>query len=47
MKGYTFKRCPCGSIRDEQGKRVNCPKRHGSWTYVHELPPGPDGKRRQ
>jgi hypothetical protein len=47
MKGYTYKRCHCGVVRDSGGKRVNCQKRHGSWYYVHELPPAPDGRRRQ
>ena len=47
MKGHTFKRCPCGDIRDEQGRRTNCGKRHGSWYYAHELPPAADGARRQ
>ena len=47
VKGHTFKRCPCGTIRDDQGRRVTCAKRHGSWFYAHELPPGADGRRRQ
>jgi hypothetical protein len=47
MKGSTFKRCPCGTVRDAQGNRINCPKKHGTWYYAHELPPGPDGRRRQ
>ena len=47
MKGHTFKRCPCGSVHDERGNRVNCPKKHGTWYYAHELPPDADGRRRQ
>ncbi len=47
MKGSTFKRCPCGTVRDAQGNRINCPKKHGTWYYAHEAPPGPDGRRRQ
>jgi integrase len=47
VKGHTYKRCPCGTVRDAQGKRVNCPKKHGTWTFAHDLPPGPDGQRRQ
>jgi integrase len=47
VKGHTFKRCPCGTLRDHLGRRVNCPKKHGSWYYAHELSPGPDGRRRQ
>jgi hypothetical protein len=34
-------------VRDAQGKRINCRKKHGSWSYVHELPPAADGRRRQ
>lgn len=47
MKGHTYKRCPCGALRDADGRRVNCTKRHGTWSYVHELPPDAGGKRRQ
>src|SRR3954447_7031094 len=47
MKGHTYKRCPCGVLRDRDGRRINCQKKHGSWYYVHELPPTPQGKRRQ
>ena len=38
MTGYVYKRCPCGTIKDGNGRRINCRKKHGSWTYVHELP---------
>jgi hypothetical protein len=34
-------------VHDIHGNRVNCPKRHGSWYYTHELPPAGTGKRRQ
>ena len=47
MKGHTFKRCPCGPLRDDAGARVNCTKRHGTWSFVHELPPDASGRRRQ
>jgi integrase len=47
VKGSTYKRCPCGTIRDARGKRINCPKKHGTWTFAHDLPAGPGGKRRQ
>ncbi len=47
MKGHTYKRCPCGTLRDAEGRRVNCNKRHGSWYYVHELPADAAGPRRQ
>lgn len=51
MRGRVFKRCGC---RDpETGKKFNsdCPKLprsdHGSWWFVHDVPPGPDGRRRR
>ncbi len=47
MRGHTYKRCPCGTTRDAQGRRVACPKKHGSWYYVHEAPPDAQGRRRQ
>ena len=47
MKGHTYKRCPCGVVRDADGKRINCRKKHGSWYYAHELPPGANRRRRQ
>ena len=47
MKGHTYKRCPCGTIRDAEGRRINCSKKHGSWYYVHELRPTANGRRRQ
>ncbi len=48
MKGSTFRRCGC---RDASGKQLgqSCPKltsrRHGTWGWRQELPPGPDGDR--
>ncbi|MDQ1292834.1 MAG: hypothetical protein QG608_715, partial [Actinomycetota bacterium] len=47
MKGHTFKRCPCGPVHDDRGHRVNCSKKHGTWVYVHELPPDEACRRRQ
>ncbi len=47
MKGSTYKRCSCPPAYDTKGRRKSCPKRHGSWTFVAELDPGPGGKRRQ
>jgi integrase len=32
-------------VYDDQGNRINCPKKHGTWYYAHELPP--DGSRRR
>lgn len=47
MKGRVFKRCTCPSKYDAKGKRINCRKAHGSWTFTHDGPELPDGKRRQ
>ena len=47
MKGHTYKRCPCGVVTDADDRRVNCNKRHGSWFFIHDLPPDASGKRRQ
>ena len=51
MKGATFKRCACKDPMTGRPLDRRCPKlknsKHGSWFYVVELPPGPDGKRRQ
>ena len=47
MKGHTYKRCPCGVLRDRDGRRINCQKKHGSWYYAHEISASPQGKRRQ
>jgi integrase len=47
MKGHTYKRCPCGTLRDGAGRRINCRKKHGTWYYVHDLPHDARGKRRQ
>lgn len=48
MKGSTFKRCTCPTAHDAKGKRLNCPKKHGSWSYIADV--GIDqtsGKRKQ
>lgn len=48
MKGSTFKRCTCPVVKDSKGRRVNCPKRHGSWSFVVDMGTDPaTGKRKQ
>ena len=47
MKGATFKRCQCAPRRNAQGKRLACPKRHGSWGYVVDVPLSEDGRKAQ
>lgn len=49
MKGQTYKRCSCpaAALVDEQGRRINCSKKHGTWYYRHDLPMLVAGRRRQ
>ena len=37
MKGSVSKRCTCPAAYDQRGRRKNCPKRHGSWSYVADV----------
>ncbi len=46
MKGSVYKRCPCPVERDTRGGRKACKLRHGSWTFVADVP-GVGGRRRQ
>jgi integrase len=46
MAGTVRKRCSCTPEYDGRGRRKACPKRHGSWEYVADLPPL-NGRRRQ
>lgn len=46
MTGTVFKRCPCPPVLDAAGRRKNCPKRHGSWFFAHDVR-DPSGRRRQ
>ena len=46
MTGTVFKRCPCPPVLDAAGRRKNCPKRHGSWFFAHDVS-DPSGRRRQ
>ncbi|MBS2963813.1 tyrosine-type recombinase/integrase [Actinocrinis puniceicyclus] len=48
MKGSTFKRCTCPVVKDAKGRRQNCQKKHGSWSYVLDIGIDPaTGKRKQ
>jgi integrase len=51
MKGSTYKRCGCTEVSTGRRLGQRCPKlrqaKHGSWSYVAELPAGPAGTRRQ
>jgi integrase len=46
MQGSVYKRCTCPTRRDTRGRRIPCPKPHGSWSYKVDLP-SDDGTRRQ
>jgi len=47
VRGSIRKRCQCPPAYGATGKRLNCKKDHGSWSYVIDLGRGEDGKRRQ
>lgn len=47
MSGHVYKRCGCPVQRDAAGKKVNCPKTHGSWYFVANLPAEGPTRRRQ
>ena len=47
MSGHVYKRCGCPLLRDEGGRRLNCPRPHGSWTMVADVPQDGDAPRRQ
>ena len=34
MSGHVYKRCSCPVHRDAKGKKLPCPRTHGSWTFV-------------
>ena len=34
MSGHVYKRCSCPVHRDAKGKKLPCPRAHGSWTFV-------------
>src|SRR6266540_6919713 len=54
MRGRIFKRCRCRAVGPDGKRRElgaacpDLPKRsHGAWWTRYDVPPGPDGKRRQ
>lgn len=38
MKGSTYKRCKCPTRYNAQGKRLTCPKKHGTWYFIIDVP---------
>ncbi len=47
MSGHVYKRCSCATQRDASGRRLTCPRSHGSWTFVADVPGDGPQKRRQ
>lgn len=47
MAGHVYKRCSCPVVRDETGRRLTCPKSHGTWTYVADAPVDGTARRKQ
>lgn len=51
MKGSVYKRCTCEDPTTGRLLGRRCPRlkssKHGTWTYVADLPPGNNGRRRQ
>ncbi len=51
MKGTVYKRCNCTDPVTRKELRKRCPKLsrsdHGSWWAMHDIPPGPGGRRRR
>jgi hypothetical protein len=45
MQGTTYKRCKCPVRRNAAGKRLACPKKHGTWSYVVDVPLSDAGRR--
>ncbi len=45
MKGTTYKRCKCPARYNAAGKRLACAKKHGSWSYVIDVPLSEAGRR--
>ena len=45
MKGTTFKRCKCPPRFNAAGKRLACPKKHGRWAYVVDVPLSETGRK--
>ncbi len=42
-----YKRCKCPPRRDASGKKVTCPRQHGSWVYVADVSPQQPGQKRR
>ncbi|RPF40738.1 site-specific recombinase XerD [Streptomyces sp. Ag109_G2-6] len=38
MKGTTYKRCKCRARFNAVGRKLACTKKHGTWSYVVDLP---------
>ena len=47
MSGHVYKRCSCPAKRGEDGRKLNCQRMHGSWTFVAWLPESAGISRQQ
>ena len=47
MAGHVYKRCGCPAQRDASGRKLACPKSHGTWTYVADAPVDGNARRKQ
>jgi integrase len=45
VKGSTYKRCKCPPRSNAQGRRLACSKKHGTWSYVVDVPLSESGRR--
>ena len=47
MSGHVYKRCTCPAQRGPDGRKLNCQRSHGSWTFVAWLPEEAASTRQQ
>ena len=47
MSGHVYKRCTCPVKRGDDGRKLNCQRMHGSWTFVAWLPEAAGISRQQ
>jgi hypothetical protein len=45
VKDSAYKRCKCPPRYGTGGKRLACPKKHGSWSYVIDVPMTEPGRQ--
>jgi integrase len=45
VRGTVYKRCKCPPRYNAKGRRLACPKRHGTWAYVVDVPMSEEGRK--